>query len=135
MVIVPLFTARIVVPDNCRHPVAPPGAREYEPVARVAPIWIGTVAPSTAWARVRSLKSITPDGGVAMATPVLSTHMATAVATMARLLTRGRLRIGGASEALRETALTLAGSRTLYQETLRKVGLPRGVSPPRTSRR
>ncbi|HEV7534549.1 MAG TPA: hypothetical protein VGP90_02875, partial [Acidimicrobiia bacterium] len=55
------------VPGNCRHPVSPPGATEYDPDARAFPGWIITVALSTACARVRSLNLTSPVGGVAEA--------------------------------------------------------------------
>src|SRR2546423_5366930 len=64
----PLLTERIVAPGNCRHPVSPPGATEYDPDTRALPGWITTVALSTACARVTSLNLTSPVGGVAKAT-------------------------------------------------------------------
>src|SRR2546423_13170331 len=72
-----------MVPGRRRPPVQPPGAIEYSPLTRVLSAVMGTVAPSTAWARAKSSYLRSPVGGVAKATVMERTVVkATTVATI-----------------------------------------------------
>ncbi len=72
-----------MVPGRMRHPVPPPGAIEYSPLTRVVSAVMGTVAPSTTWARAKSSYLRSPVGGVATATAMERTVVnTTTVATI-----------------------------------------------------
>src|SRR2546423_11133924 len=75
-----------MVPGRRRHPVPPPGAIEYSPLTRVLSAVMGTVAPSTVWARAKSSYLRSPVGGVAKATAMERTVVKTTTAAAIEVL-------------------------------------------------